>query len=132
MGLPANGVTSPWNTGESNESKYAQAIGNAQWRVHQRATTWYFLHVVGKGTPQAPSVTFRNSVTGQVVVSVPAMTNDPFWDTQRPMSNSRLAARSVAKAGVDGLRILKGELSLAERQAAEQWVKNCEPKIPKR
>jgi len=31
------------------------------------------------------------------------MTNDPFWDTQRPISNARLAARSTAKAGVAGL-----------------------------
>jgi hypothetical protein len=37
------------------------------------------------------------------VVSIPATTNDPFWDTQRPMSYSRLAARSAAKAGVDRL-----------------------------
>jgi hypothetical protein len=108
VSLPANGVTSPWRTGESNESNYAKAIGNAQWRVHQRVTTWYFLHVVGKGTPQAPSVSYRNSETGQVVVSVPAMTNDPFWDTQRPISNTRLAARSVAKAGVDALLSLDG------------------------
>jgi len=26
----------------------------------------------------------QNPDTGQVVVSIPAMTNDPFWDTHRP------------------------------------------------
>lgn len=103
VGLPANGVTSPWNTGESNESRYAQAIGHAQWRVHQRATTWYFLHMVGKGPPRGPTVSYRDTDTGQVVVSIPAMTIDPFWDTQRPMSNTLLVARSSATKGVEML-----------------------------
>ena len=103
VGLPANGVTSPWNTGETNEASYARAIGNAQWRIHRRPITWYFLHMLGDGPPRGPSVSHLNPDTGQVVVSIPAMTNDPFWDTQRPMSNTRHAARSAAKAGVDGL-----------------------------
>lgn len=103
VGLPATGVTSPWKTGETNEAQYAQAIGEAQWRVHRRAVTWYFLHVVADGLPRRPSVSYRNQEIGQVVVSIPAMTNDPFWDTQRPMSSTRLAARSAATAGVDAL-----------------------------
>ena len=103
VGLPATGVTSPWNTGESNEAQYAQAIGNAQWRVHRRPITWYFLHTLGDGQPRGPSVSYRNPDTGQVVVSIPATTNDPFWDTQCPMSVSRHMARSAANAGVDGL-----------------------------
>jgi len=103
VGLPANGVTSPWNTGEKNEEQFARAIGNAQWRVHQRAVTWYFLHVLGDGRPRKPSVSHRNPNTGQVVVSIPATTNDPFWETQRPMSNTRLAARSAARTGVNAL-----------------------------
>lgn len=103
VGLPANGVTSPWNTGERNESDYAQAIGDAQWRIHQRAITWYFLHGLGDKPPRGPSISQQNSETGQVVVSIPANTNDPFWDTQRPMSNTRRAARAAARAGVDRL-----------------------------
>ncbi len=103
VGLPANGVTSPWNTGESNEPQYAQAIGHAQWRVHQRVTTWYFLHMLGKGPPRGPSVSYRNSDTGQVVVSIPATTDDPFWATQRPMSSTRLVARAAASKGVETL-----------------------------
>ena len=108
VGLPATGVTSPWNTGESNEAQYAQAIGNAQWRVHRCPITWYFLHMLGKGTPRGPSVSYRNPDTGQMVVSIPANIDDPFWDTQRPMSNTRLAARSAANTGVDGLLSLDG------------------------
>ena len=103
VGLPATGVTSPWNTGEFNEPQYAQAIGNAHWRAHRCPVAWYFLHMVGEGLPREPSVTIRNADTGQVVVSIPAMTLDPFWDTQRPMSVTRLAARSSAKAGMERL-----------------------------
>ena len=73
VGLPANGVTSPWNTGERNESDYAQAIGDAQWRIHQRAITWYFLHCLGDLRPRGPSLIHRNPENGQVVVSIPAL-----------------------------------------------------------
>ena len=103
VGLPANGVTSPWNTGEHNEAQYARAIGAAQWRVHRRAVTWYFLHVLGKGPVRGPSVSHRDPETGQVVVSIPGMTDDPFWSTQRPMSATPRAARAAANAGVDAL-----------------------------
>ncbi|MEI6809429.1 MAG: hypothetical protein WCN95_11970 [bacterium] len=109
VGLTANGVTSPWSTGEDKEEQYAQAIGNAQWRVHQRAVTWYFLHVLGDGQPRKPSVSHLNTVTGQVVVSIPATTNDPFWETQRPMSNTRLAARGAARDGVNALLSADGK-----------------------
>lgn len=101
VGLPATGVTSPWSTGDRNESEYAQAIGAAQWRVHGRYRTWYFLHCLGNIRPCPPSVSYRNSETGQVVVSIPATTNDPFWNTQRQVSNTNRAARAAAKAGVD-------------------------------
>lgn len=103
VGLTANGMTSPWNTGKGNESNYARAIGAAQWRVHRRLRTWYFLHCMGKDTPCAPWVTHRDCRTGQVVVTIPALTNDPFWNTQRPMATTRRAARAAARAGVDAL-----------------------------
>ncbi|MCE9614895.1 MAG: hypothetical protein K8T26_11500 [Lentisphaerae bacterium] len=109
VGMSATGVTSPWNTGERNEDQYAQAIGNAQWRVHRRRVTWYFLHVLGKDAVCGPSVRYRNPNTGQVVVSIPATTNDPFWDTQRPMANSRNAARAAATLGVDRLLSVDGK-----------------------
>lgn len=101
--LPATGVTSPWSTGNRNENDYARAIGAAQWRVHRRKLTWYFLHCLGKGRARGPWVHHRHPVTGQVVVSIPATTRDAFWDTQRPMSTTRRAARAAAVAGVDSL-----------------------------
>lgn len=103
VGLPANGMTSPWSTGKPNEHAYAQAIAAAQWRVHRRLRTWYFLHCLGGAAPCAPWIAHRDCRTGQVVASVPALTRDPFWDTQRPMSATRRAARAAARAGVDTL-----------------------------
>jgi len=109
VGLPANGVTSPWNTGKRNEADYAQAIGDAQWRIHRRDITWYFLHCLGKKPPRGPSISHCNPETHQMVVSIPAVTVDPFWDTQKPMSNTRRAARAAAQAGVDKLLSADGK-----------------------
>ena len=109
VGLPANGVTSPWSTGKQNESDYARAIGAAQWRVHRRRVTWYFLHVAGSGPAPAPAVTWRDTRTGQKVVSIPSTTDDAFWKTQRPMSPTRRAARAAAAAGVDALLTADGK-----------------------
>ena len=108
VGLPANGVTSPWNTGQHNELDYAKAIGAAQWRVHRRRVTWYFLHMFGHGPARGPWVSWRNPKTGQVVVSIPTTTGDAFWNTQRPASLTRRAARAAAAAGVDGLLTADG------------------------
>lgn len=101
VGLPASGVTSPWTTGDRNESDYARAIGEAQWRVHRRPVTWYFLHMLAHGPVRGPSVACRNPETGQTVVSIPAVTSDPFWDTQRPASTTQRSARAAARTGVD-------------------------------
>ena len=103
VGLPATGVTSPWTAGDRNEETYARAIAAAQWRVHRRKVSWYFLHMLGSGPARSPSVSYRNPETGQVVVSIPSATFDPFWDTQRPAATTRRHAHAVAKAGVDGL-----------------------------
>lgn len=99
VGLPANGFTSPWYTGITSEKKYAEAIGLAQWRVHRRAFTWYFLHVLAKGQGRWPSLSWRNKNVS--VVMVPANTTDPFWSTQQ--ARSRAGGRRVALAGADGL-----------------------------
>ena len=108
VGLPANGVTSPWNTGQHNEPQYAQAIGAAQWRVHRRRVTWYFLHMIGRGPGRWPWVSWRNPKTRQAVVSIPSTTDDPFWNTQRPASASRRAARAAAAAGADAMLTADG------------------------
>lgn len=109
VGLPATGVTSPWRAGEGNEREYAEAIGKAQWRVHLRAVTWYFLHVAAAGPVLRPRVAHEDAITGQRVVSVPAAAEDPFWNTQRPMAGTRREARAAARAGVDALLSADGK-----------------------
>jgi len=101
VGLPATGVTSPWMTGITNEKAYAEAIGRAQWRVHRRKLTWYFLHMVRQGPGRRPSVAWSNRRTGQKVISIAANTDDPFWRTQRPHSATARAGRAAADRGVD-------------------------------
>ncbi len=77
--LPANGFTSPWNTGITNEKTYVRAMAAAQWRVNRRKHSWYFLHTTGR---QTPWVAWRNPRTGQRMVSIPTNTDDVFWRTQ--------------------------------------------------
>ena len=101
IGLSANGVTSPWAAGIEQEKNYARAIARAQWRVHRRKLTWYFLHCLCPGNARWPWVTHRDRKTGQTVVSVPATTDDVFWATQH--KDSARAARAAADAGVDSL-----------------------------
>ena len=62
-----------------------------------------FSHMLAFGPVRGPSVAWRNPETGQTVVSIPAITADPFWDTQMPASTTQRAARAAAKAGVDVL-----------------------------
>ncbi|MCC7146752.1 MAG: hypothetical protein IT443_09920 [Phycisphaeraceae bacterium] len=100
-GLPANGVTSPWMTGENNEADYAQAIGQAQWLVHRRKLTWYMLHVQENGPPRQPVVTSRHAQRGQNVVMVPANTGDLWWNTQ--FAHSPREAKQIAADGLDKL-----------------------------
>ena len=108
VGLPANGVTSPWSAGDNDELAYAQAISAAQWRVNRLKVTWYFLCLLGQGPARGPRVTWHDITTAQWVVSIPATTSDPFWDTQRPMANSSRAARQAAMAGIDLLLAADG------------------------
>lgn len=121
VGLPANGMTSPWNTGITNEKHYAEAIGRAQWRVHRRRVTWYFLHVQGRGPVRPPWVSRRDRRTGQVVVSIPATTDDVFWPTQRPHATTRRAARAAAAAGVDALLTTDGRAGRVRELVEHGW-----------
>jgi hypothetical protein len=89
VGLPATGITSPWNSGIDVEKKYAQALADAQWKVFQRPLTWYFLYSVGSGPPRKLSVEYKIPERGQTVVSVPANAPDIFWSMERPASERR-------------------------------------------
>lgn len=101
VGLPANGVTSPWSAGIDNERRYAEAIARAQWRVHHRKFAWYFLHCLGRARPRWPWLVWQEKSTGLKAVTVPANTDDVFWATQD--AGSARGARAAARAGVDRL-----------------------------
>ena len=101
VGLPANGVTSPWMTGLDNERVYAESIARAQWRVNRRRFSWYFLHFVLEKKGRWPWVAWRDRKKGLTVVSVPALTNDEFWGAQ--FKTARRAAWAQARAGADRL-----------------------------
>lgn len=89
VGLPATGITSPWDSGVDVEKKYAQALAEAQWKVFQRKVTWYFLYSVGSGPPRKLSIEYQVPERGQSVVSVPANAPDIFWSMEQPVSERR-------------------------------------------
>jgi hypothetical protein len=90
VGLPAQGITSPWNSGTDVRPKYAQALAEAQWRVHARKLTWYFLDVTDWGPPRKCTVEFTAKEREQVVVSVPANAPDIFWCMDLPTQDEKL------------------------------------------
>jgi hypothetical protein len=90
VGLPATGITSPWDSGLDVEKKYAQALGEAQWQVHGRKITWYFLHATAWENPLPCTVEYEDATRGQVVVSVPANADDIFWSMKKSTRAERL------------------------------------------
>jgi hypothetical protein len=82
------------------ESKYAQALAEAQWKVFRRKLTWYFLHATEWGPPRQCSVEYENRQRGQVVVSVPANMKDIFWSMDFPARDERLR---FIEEGIDRL-----------------------------
>jgi len=89
VGLDATGITSPWDSGIDVEKKYAQALGEAQWKLFQRKVTWYFLYSISWGAPRRLSVEYRDAERGQAVVSVPANAPDIFWSMELPPEKRR-------------------------------------------
>ena len=100
-GLTATGVTSPWDAGIHNENAYAEAVGRAYYRVFRRKFAWYFLHCLGKGKPRRPWISWRDRRQRLTVVSVPVLTDDPFWGTM--CQPTEALARRAALRGVDML-----------------------------
>jgi hypothetical protein len=98
VGLPATGITSPWVAGIDVETKYAQALAEAQWKVFERKLTWYFLHATSWGAPRQCSIEYEDRQRGQVVVSVPANSADIFWSMDLPTRDERL---TFIKQGID-------------------------------
>jgi hypothetical protein len=100
VGLPATGITSPWVSGIDVEKKYAQALGEAQWKVFQRKLTWYFLHDTEWGAPRHCSIEYEARESGQQVVSVPANTAEVFWSMELTSQPER---EQFIRNGIDRL-----------------------------
>jgi len=78
-GLPMEGVTSPWDSGQDNEEAYAAGIALAE-RRRGRRLGWYFLRG-DDGLDVLPRITHRDA--DAVVVSIIFGAGpDPGWDTQ--------------------------------------------------
>jgi hypothetical protein len=98
--LNATGITSPWVSGIDVEKKYAQALGEAQWKVFERKLTWYFLHDTGWEKPRPCTIEHESSQRNQVVVSVPANCDEIFWSMELPTREER---QQFIKKGIDRL-----------------------------
>lgn len=98
VGLNPTGLTSPWMCGIENEDNYARAIGMAYRRTLNRNSCFYFLHCFDEVVE--PVVMCDSPETGKVV-TVPAVTDDMMWNSQRP--NRGRTAVSKVKKGIDSL-----------------------------
>ena len=96
-GFKPNGVTSPWDTGSTNEKVYAEGVCRAIYRVQRRKSSWYFRAFAGD-EPLRPFVKWQDKKRGLKIVSVPVNAGDVFWHTQY---GSAAQANRVARAGVD-------------------------------
>lgn len=100
VGLISTGITSPWVSGIDVEKKYAQALGEAQWKMFERKLTWYFLYGTGWGKPRHCTVEYESRQRNQVVVSVPANCDEIFWSMELPSQAERV---QFIKKGIDRL-----------------------------
>jgi len=86
IGLTPSGVTSPWMCGLDNEQEYAAGIGMAFRLTMNKGKCFYFLHCANDAI-KVPTVMCDSPETG-LVVTVPAVTSDAFWNTQQPSSDT--------------------------------------------
>ena len=98
VGLRPSGVSSPWVTGIDNENNYAAGIGIAFRKIMKVQKCFYFLHCLDNVTK--PMVMCDSKETGKVV-TIPANTEDPFWNTQFPAT--RKQAETTVQKKVDEL-----------------------------
>jgi hypothetical protein len=100
VGINSTGLTSPWDSGNDVEKKYAQALGEAQSKVWGRDLAWYFLWSVNWGQPRKLSIEYQDPRSHQTVVSVPANAPDVFWSMDLPTLPER---KQFIKSNIDRL-----------------------------
>ena len=102
VGLPAAGVTSPWNFGAEVEEEYCLAIRRAMSRVNDRTQSWYFLHSDDEGTDFRSEVVWRDNDVW--LVSLWAQVGDYLWGTMetRDDDEEHIAVKADAYLTADG------------------------------
>ena len=103
-GFKPTGLTSPWMCGLDNEENYSKAIGMAFVKTLAKKECFYFLH--SRDGMLEPKLMQNSSKTGRVV-SIPAITGDIFWRTQKPFSRSQ--AIKLANENVDEMLAKNGK-----------------------
>ena len=93
-GIPATGVTSPWDFGIEVEDEYVAAISEAFHRVQGAEDCWYFLRGLRNVPNAKPWVALSEG--GRNVVSVPATTEDHFWQMMDTTDTSDAYVSAVA------------------------------------
>lgn len=93
-GVPATGVTSPWDFGIEVEDEYIAAISEAFHQVYGMDNSWYFLHCLGGKQGVRPWIALDQD--GRHVVSIPAATGDHFWQTMDTTDTSDAYVSAVA------------------------------------
>lgn len=96
VGLPATGVTSPWDFGAQVEEEYRAAIRRALARVGGHERSWYFLHSDDTGVGLRSEVVWRDGESW--VVSLWAQVPDYCWATMETRATGPAYVASVADA----------------------------------
>lgn len=96
-GFEAIGVTSPWAFAVEVEDEYAAAISRAVHEVNGSSKAWYFLRSLANTPNARPWVAYE--AENRTVVSIPATTDDHFWQT----IDTTETADAYVKRVADGL-----------------------------
>ncbi len=94
VGLPANGVTSPWDFGSKVEDAYQKAIRNSMAEVNSRTRSWFFLPVKTQGTAFLSEVVHRDGAGW--LVRFCSQCGDHLWQTMDTQDESDAYISSVA------------------------------------
>jgi hypothetical protein len=96
VSIEACGVTSPWDFGIEVEDEYVAAISQAVRDVNGNDTAWYFLRGLRNCANAKPWVAYNENSC--CVVSIPATTDDHYWQTINTTETSDAYISSVVDA----------------------------------
>ena len=96
VSIEACGVTSPWDFGIEVEDEYVAAISQAVWDVNGKDTAWYFLRGLRNRANAKPWVAYDENE--RCVVSIPATTDDHYWQTINTTETGKAYISNIADA----------------------------------